>query len=226
MFMREEIVSLLMQSVRDIVRNGLPRESFEKLKKAKHRTRYGQVSLATAMTKVKLSASLGASIAWLSGGLGLVQSLIKETLPSWFISAHKSEQQESSGGAVSMLRGYALAYFTVLCGAFDWGVDSSLPASKWRPRIISYHMEFLASALNGKITLGCDPATWRAYVSGFVSLMVDCTPSWVVEVDAEVLKRLSRGLRQWDEEALALALLEAGGFGTMGAAAELIANSE
>ncbi|KAA8548575.1 hypothetical protein F0562_000158 [Nyssa sinensis] len=226
MFLTEEIVSLLMHSVRDILCSGLPKESLEKLKKAKIGMRYGQVSLAAAMTRVKLAASLGASLVWLSGGLGLVQSLFKETLPSWFISVHRSEQAEGLGGMVAMLGGYALAYFAVLCGAFAWGVDSSSSASKRRPKILGSHMEFLASALDGKISPGCDWATWHAYVSGFVSLMVGCTPTWVLEVDVEVLKRLSKGLRQWNEEELALALLGAGGFGTMGAAAELIIESE
>jgi hypothetical protein len=87
-------------------------------------------------------------------------------------------------------------------------------------------MEFLASALDGKISLGCDPATWRAYVSGFVSLMVGCTPNWVLEVDVNVLKRLSNGLRQLNEEELALSLLGVGGVATMGAAAELIIDTE
>ncbi|CAK9161891.1 unnamed protein product [Ilex paraguariensis] len=215
MFLREEIVYQLIQSMRDITCSG-----------PKSRMRYGHVSLATAMTKVKLAALLGASLVWLSGGLGLVQSLIKETLPSWFISAHRSEQDQCSGGMVVMLWGYALAYFALLCGAFAWGVDSSSSASKRRPKILGYHMEFLASALDGKISLGCDPTTWRAYVSGLVSLMIGCTPTWVLEVDAEVLKRLSKGLRQWNEEELALALLGAGGVGTMGAAAELIIENE
>ncbi|KAI3715390.1 hypothetical protein L6452_22372 [Arctium lappa] len=215
MFLREDIISLLMQSVKDIASNG-------KTPKGKQEIRYGQVSLATALTKVKLAAQLGASILWLSGGQGLVQSMINETLPSWFISAQMTGQEENTGGAVSMLWGYALAYFTVLCGAFAWGVDSSLSASKWRPRFLGSHMDFLASALNGKISLGCDPITWHSYVTGFVSLMVGCMPDWVVEVDIEVLKRLSQGLRQWNEEELALTLLESGGVGTMGAAAELI----
>lgn len=228
MFLREEIVYLLIQSVGDIVRSGLPKENLEKLKRAKNGMRCGQVSLATAMTQVKLAASLGASLAWLSGGLGLVQSLIKETLPSWFLSVHRSEHEEGGpGGAVAMLVGYALAYFTVLCGAFAWGVDSSLSASRRRPKVLGYHMEFLASALDGKISLGCDGTTWRAYVTGFMSLMVGCTPGWVMDVEVEVLKRMSKGLlRQWGEEELALALLGVGGVGTMGAAAELIIESE
>lgn len=223
MFLREEIVSVLLQSVRDIAFSGLPRERLEKLKKAKNGMKYGNVSLVTAITKVKVAASLGASLMWLSGGFGLVQSLIKEILPSWFLSVHTSEQGlGDSAGIVPMLQGYALAYFTILCVVFAWGIDSSTSASKRRPKILCRHMEFLASALDGEISLGCDPGTWRAYVSGFLSLMVGCTPSWVCEVNVELLKRLSKGLRQWNEEELAFALLGTGGVGTMGLAAELI----
>lgn len=220
-FITEEIVSLLMHSVREVAYNGLPREKREKLKTTKNGLKYGQISLAASMTQIKLAASLGASLLWLSGGLGLVQLLMKETLPSWFLSVHKSEQQGSEG-LVAMLQGYALANFALLCGAFAWGVDSTSSASKRRPKILGVHMEFLASSLDGNISLGCDWATWRAYVSEFVSLMVNCTPSWVVEIDVDVLKRLSNGLRQWNEEELALALLGVGGVGAMGGAAELI----
>lgn len=222
----EEILSLLMDSVKEIACNGARKERSGKLKTTNNAKRYGQISLSSAMTQVKLAASLGASLVWLSGGLVLVQSVIKETLPSWFISVHRSEQEKCSEGIVSMLGGYALAYFAVLCGAFAWGTDSSSSASKRRPKILGVHMEFLASALDGKISLGCDWATWRAYVTGFVSLMVGCTPSWVLDVDVDVLKRLSNGLRQWNEEELALALLGLGGVGTIGAAAELIIESE
>ncbi|KAJ0491871.1 putative mediator of RNA polymerase II transcription subunit 33A/B [Helianthus annuus] len=215
MFLREDIISILLQCVKDIASNG-------KTPKGKHETKYGQVSVSASLTKVKLAAQLGASFLWISGGQGLVQSLINETLPSWFISAHKEE----TGGPVSMLSGYALGYFTVFCGAFAWGVDSSMSASKWRPRFLGSHMEFLASALNGKITLGCDPITWRSYVTGFVNSMAGCLPNWVAEVDIEILKRLSKGLVHWNEEELALKLLESGGVGTMGAAAELICQSD
>ncbi|KAF5787780.1 putative mediator of RNA polymerase II transcription subunit 33A/B [Helianthus annuus] len=216
MFLREDIISLLIQCVKDIASSGATTP------KGKQETKYGQLSLATSLTKVKLAAQLAASILWISGGQGLVQSLINETLPSWFISAHREE----TGGPVSMLSGYALGYFTVLCGAFAWGVDSSTSASKWRPRFLGSHMDFLASALNGKITLGCDPITWHSYVTGFLNLMLGCMADWVVEVDVEVLKRLSKGLRQWNEDELALKLLESGGVGTMGAAAELIAQTD
>lgn len=224
MFLKEEIVSLLMQTVEEIVHGGLHKERTVKLKKSKNGMKYGNTSFAAALTKVKLAASLGASIVFLTGGLGLVQSLIKETLPSWFMSIHRSEKEGNRGGMLPMLRGYALAYLAALSGAFIWGVDSSSSsaASKRRPKILASHMQFLASALDGKISVGCDPATWHAYFSGFLSLMVRCTPTWILELDVELLRRLCRGLRRSKEEELALALLGVGGHGTMGSAAELI----
>ncbi|KAI4301291.1 hypothetical protein L6164_034583 [Bauhinia variegata] len=226
MFLTEEIVSLLMLSVRDITSSGFPKGEVEKLKKTRYGMRYGQFSLAASMKRVKHAALLGASLVWISGGSSLAQSLIKETLPSWFLSAHGSpEEGEEPGGVVAMLRGYALAYFAVLSGTFAWGVDSSSPVSKRRAKILGSHLEFLASALDGKISLRCDSATWRAYVSGFVSLMVGCTPLWVSEVDVDMLKRLSKGLRQLNEQDLALRLLEIGGIGVMGSAAEMIIES-
>ncbi|KAI3742728.1 hypothetical protein L1987_60422 [Smallanthus sonchifolius] len=225
LFMTEEIVSLLMQSVKDILTTGIP---IENIKKPKSGTivRYGEVSLSAVMTRIKVAASLGASLVWMTGGLNLIQTLIKETLPSWFISVHRSDlNKDDSGGMIGMLIGYALAYFTILSGAFAWGVDSASSASKKRPIILGAHLKFMASALDGKISLGCNKATWRAYVSGFVSLMVSCSPKWARKVDVEVLRSLSKGLRKWDEEELALALLEIGGMGAMGVAAEFIIES-
>ncbi|KAB2003432.1 hypothetical protein ES319_D11G131500v1 [Gossypium barbadense] len=223
MFMTEEIVSLLMSSVRDIANSGLFRENLEKLKKAKFGLRYRQVSLGAATTRVRFAASLGASLVWLSGGLSLVQLLIQETLPSWFLSAHTPDQDGGEpGGLVAMLSGYALAYFVVLCGTLAWGVDSSSPTSKRRPKVLGAHLEFLASAIDGKISLGCEYATWHAYVTGFVSLMVGCTKKWVLDVNVDVLRRLSNGLRQWNEEELAIALLGLGGAEATASAAELI----
>ncbi|KAG9156997.1 hypothetical protein Leryth_009044 [Lithospermum erythrorhizon] len=227
MFMTEEIVSLLMHSVEDIANSGLPTEKLGKLKRTKHGMKYGHVSLAAAMTRVKLAASLGASLGWISGGLNLVNGLIKETLPSWFIATPGSEPEGGeSGGMIAMLKGYGLAYFSVLSGMFAWGVDSSSPASRWRPKVVRAHMEFLASALDGKISLGCNKCTWEAYVSGFVFLIVTCVPTWMQEVDVEVLKRVSRGLKQWNEEELALSLLGISGFEAVGAAAEMIIESQ
>ncbi|XP_051118470.1 mediator of RNA polymerase II transcription subunit 33A-like isoform X2 [Andrographis paniculata] len=226
-FLTEEIVSVLMDTVKDIANCGLPVEKLEKLGKTKFRMKYGQVSLSDSMTRVKVAASLGASLVWLTGGLVSVQSLIKEILPSWFISFHASDlkygsSSSSSGGIVAMLGGYALAYFTVISGIYAWGLDSESPASKRRPGFLGKHLEFLGSAMDGKISLGCDKGTWRAYVTGFFSLMVSCTPAWMVEVNVEVVKRVSRGLKRWNEEELALAVLGVSGIGAMGAAAEMI----
>ncbi|RAL43521.1 hypothetical protein DM860_012662 [Cuscuta australis] len=213
LFMTEEIVSLLMSTVGDVAN---PAENLERLKKTKHGLRYGQVSLVSALARLKLSASLGASLIWITGGLSLVQSLIHETLPSWFISVQK---QEPLAPGVEMMRGHALAYFTVLCMAFALGVG---PLGPRRSNVLTRHMEFLASALEGKISLGCNEATWRAYLSGFVSMMVVSTPNWVREVDVRVVKRLSKGLKQWKEEDLAVALLGVSGVVGMAEAAEMI----
>ncbi|PKU77796.1 mediator of RNA polymerase II transcription subunit 33A isoform X1 [Dendrobium catenatum] len=217
----EDILSIMMQSVKEIADTVVSKEKIEKLKKTKHGQRYGQVSLATAMTRVKVAANLGATFVWLSGGSGLIQGLFQEMLPSWFLSAHELDKEGSSGGLVYILGGHALAYFTLLCGMFAWGIDTTSP-SKRRPRVVEAHMEFLASALDGKISLGCDLALWRAYVSGFLGLVVECAASWVMEVNLGVVKRLSRGLRKWNQDDLALALLRKRGVEAMGAAAEVI----
>ncbi|KAA8543205.1 hypothetical protein F0562_021300 [Nyssa sinensis] len=185
MFVTEELVVLLMHSVKDIATSGLPTEKLDKLKKTKYGMRYGQVSLAAAMTRVKLAAALGASLVWIAGGSSLVQSLIKETLPSWFISVHGSEADGGeSGGMVSMLGGYALAYFAVVSGMFAWGVDSASAESKRRPNVLRGHLEFMASAVDGKISLGCDPATWRAV----------CL--WVCELDGGMYPDVDAGGRR------------------------------
>ncbi|KAG5415645.1 hypothetical protein IGI04_003212 [Brassica rapa subsp. trilocularis] len=212
----EEIFSLLIHSVKDIAQNRLSKENLERLKTVKDGSRYGQSSLGTAMTQVKLAASLSASLVWLTGGLGVVHLLIKETIPSWFLSVDKSDQeQEGPLELVAELRGHALAYFVVLCGAFAWGVDSRSAASKRRQGIMGSYLEFLASALDRKISVGCEIATWRAYITGLVSLMVSCLPCWVIEIDAEVLKSLSNGLRQWGKDELAILLISMGGIETM-----------
>ncbi|XP_061341383.1 mediator of RNA polymerase II transcription subunit 33A-like [Gastrolobium bilobum] len=226
-FLTEEILSILMLSVKDIASSELPKGDVKKLKKTKHGIKFGQVSLARSMSRVKRAALLGASLVWISGGPKLVHSFIRETLPSWFLSANMLEQDGGeSGTVVAMLRGYALAFFVMLSGAFSWGIDHSSITSKRGTKVLRLHLEFLTSALDRNSSLRCHCATWQAYVSGFVSLMVGCTPLWVQDVDVDLLKRLSRGLRRLNEHELALRLLEIGGLGVMGAAAEMIINFE
>ncbi|KAF8731892.1 hypothetical protein HU200_015837 [Digitaria exilis] len=221
----EDILDLLMLSVKDIAETTVPKQRPDKLKKTKYGMRQGRVSLSAAMTQVKVAASLGATLVWLSGGPALVQSLIQEMLPSWFLTVQNLDQGGSSGGMVYKLGGHALAYLAVYSGMFAWGIDST-PVSRRRERVTCSHLQFLASAMDGKISLGCDPSLWRAYVSGVLGLVVECTPCWVQEVDLKVLKRLSSGLRQWGEEDLAVALLRRAGPEAMGAAAELILGRE
>ncbi|PWZ38467.1 Mediator of RNA polymerase II transcription subunit 33B [Zea mays] len=221
----EDILSLLMLSVKDIAETTVPRQRPDKLKKTKYGMRHGQVSLSAAMTQVKVAASLGATLVWLSGGTALVQSLIQEMLPSWFLSAQNLDQGGASGGVVYKLGGHALAYFAVYSGMLAWGIDQT-PVSRRRERVMRSHLGFLASALAGKIFLGCDLSLWRAYVSGFLGLVVECTPCWVQEVDLRVLKRLSSGLRHWGEDELAVALLRRAGPEAMGTAAEMILGRE
>ncbi|MED6195439.1 Mediator of RNA polymerase II transcription subunit 33B, variant 3 [Stylosanthes scabra] len=225
-FLTEEIVSLLMLSVRDIATGELLKGEKEKLKKTKHGMRYGHVSLAASMTRVKHASLLGASFLWISGGSGLVQSLLTETLPSWFLSTQALDQDVGESGVkVAMLRGYALACFAVLSGMFAWGIDSSSHTSRRRPKILGIHLDFLANAMNCKVSFRCDYATWRAYVTGFMSLMVSCTPLWIEELNVGLLKRVSKGLRQFDEEDLALRLLEIKGASVMGEVVEMICQS-
>ncbi|KAJ1288615.1 hypothetical protein BS78_02G101500 [Paspalum vaginatum] len=220
----DDILSLLMLSVKDIAETTVPQQRSDKLKKTKYGMRHGQVSFATAMTQVKVAASLGATLVWLSGGIALVQSLIQEMLPSWFLSVQNLNQGGASGGMVYKLGGHALAYLAVYSGMFAWGIDAT-PVSRRRERVMQSHLQFLARALDGKISLGCDLSLWRAYVAGFLGLVVECTPCWVQEVDLRVLKRLSSGLRQWGEDELAVALLRRAGPEAMATAAELILGS-
>ncbi|XP_057549504.1 mediator of RNA polymerase II transcription subunit 33A-like isoform X2 [Amaranthus tricolor] len=221
----EEVLSILMTSVKGIAIGGLSPERLRKLKKVKSGMRYSQVSLASAMRRVKLAASVGASFLSISGGSNLLQTLLKEILPSWLISNQRSDDIGEPGGVIAILSGYALAYLVVLYGLFAWGIDTASSGSKYRSKVLASHLEFMVTALEGNISLGCDLATWQAYVSGFLGLLVRCIPSWLQEIDVNILKSLSKGLRQCNEEELAIALMGVSGVHAMGAAAELIGQS-
>jgi hypothetical protein len=58
-----------------------------------------------------------------------------------------------------------------------------------------------------------------------MSLMVSCTPLWIEELDVGMLKRVSMGLRQLNEDDLALQLLEIRGTSLMGEVAEMISQN-
>ena len=117
-----------------------------------------------------------------------------------------------------------MAYLLILSGAIVWGVEANLTSWEFckRARILGIHMDFLAGVLEGNISLGCHPATWKAYLSCLVGLMVSFTPSWIQEVKLETLRKLANGLRGWHECELALSLLERGGTAAIGSVAELV----
>ncbi|XP_010278916.1 PREDICTED: mediator of RNA polymerase II transcription subunit 33A-like [Nelumbo nucifera] len=187
------------------------------------RLKSSRVSLASATSWAKEVATLGASLLCVAGGVQLVQVLYKETIPTWLLSTR--EEKPTGVGPVSrILEGYAVAYLVFLSGSFVWGVGatSSTRAHSRRARIVGVHVDFVAGALEGNISLGCDPTTWKAYVSCFVGLVVHFAPAWIQEVRQEILRKLANGLRGWHECELALALLERGGIATMGYVAELI----
>ncbi|WJX65243.1 hypothetical protein P8452_49925 [Trifolium repens] len=65
----------------------------------------------------------------------------------------------------------------------------SLTEAKWGHLLLYLVRNVLLYwGCDGKISLRCDCATWRAYVSGFMSLMVSCTPPWIEELDVGMLK--------------------------------------
>uniref|UniRef100_A0A7N0REU2 Uncharacterized protein n=1 Tax=Kalanchoe fedtschenkoi TaxID=63787 RepID=A0A7N0REU2_KALFE len=117
-----------------------------------------------------------------------------------------------------------MAYLVVLSGSFVWGLGTKLPSWAFlrRAHILRAHLDFVAEVLEGNVSLGCHPATWKAYVSCLVGLIVSLAPLWIKEVKVETLKKLSSGLRGWRECELALSLLERGGAAAMGTVAELM----
>jgi hypothetical protein len=187
------------------------------------RLKSSQASLSMATTRAREVASLGASLLCVTGGAPLVQELFRNTIPTWLLSSRKEKLHKVS--AVSrIVEGYAMAYLLILSGAILWGVEvkpASLAFAR-RSRIVGAHMDFLAGVLEGNISLACDPATWKAYLSCLVGLMVRFTPAWIQEVKLETLRKLAGGLRGWHECELALSLLERGGTAAIGSVAELV----
>ncbi|KAM1110892.1 hypothetical protein ACFX13_010309 [Malus domestica] len=184
-----------------------------------------QVSQCLAIAKTKEVASLGASLLCVTGGVQLVQELYRETIPNWLLSS-KDERLGEANAVSHVMEGYAMAYLVILSGSIEWGIGDNLPswALSRRVRVVGIHMDFLAGALEGNISLGCHPATWKAYVSCLVGLMVNFAPVWIREVKVETLRKLAGGLRGWHECELALSLLERGGASAVGTAAELVVN--
>lgn len=232
MFLSNEVLLLVAEAARDLgAQSSLDWETSGTAAAHGSRLRCVQPSLSTSMARAVQASSLGASLLYISGGTTLVSKLFTESLPTWFLSASGSKSGQASGGMI--LEGYAVAHFALLSGALAWGVSGSkgfqlsspgstgVPLKMRRHYVLGSHMEFLASGLGGDVAVGCEQTIWRSYVVGFVALMVTCTPTWILELDIETLRKVATGLRFWHEHDLAIALLERGGPSAMGAAAEL-----
>lgn len=218
-FVPGEILAVLLSSVREL--GAVGNEAGVSSIKNGSRLRCLNPSLATTVAKMTQVSSLAASLLSVCGGMTLTQLLYTETLPTWFLSNHMSK--DTSAGfksSTALLEGYAIAYFAVLSGVLAWGITNSKEHSS-RRRAVGSHMRFLATALDGRISLECDPSTWKAYILGFVALIVACTPNWILDVKVETLKKMAVGLRRWHEHDLAAALLEYGGAAAMNTAGEL-----
>ncbi|KAK7340098.1 hypothetical protein VNO77_20792 [Canavalia gladiata] len=182
-----------------------------------------EASLSLAVQSAKEVATLGASLLCAAGGIQLVQELYKETIPTWLLSSRDVKQNNDS--AVSyILEGYAMAYLLILSGSIIWGVGTKLPLGTFtrRSRTIEVHLDFLAEVMEKKISLSCNPITWKTYVCCLVGLIVSLAPAWVQEVKVDTLRKLACGLSRWNEHELALSLLQRGGTAAMGALAELV----
>jgi len=171
-------------------------------------------------------AMLGAGLLCIAGGPLVVQVLYEETLPTLLLSA-REQILEDPGPVSSTLQGYAMANMLFFCGSLLWGSERTSSVLKLsflsrRPRVVGTHMDFIAGVLDGHILLGCDPGTWKAYVSCFVFLVVKFVPSWLLDIKLDTLKKIAAGLRSWHEHDLALSLLERAGPRTISAVVETL----
>lgn len=209
-FVNNVILKLVIDWTRELVANQPP------FSEHSARLLSGKSSIAAAASAVKNVATLGASLLCVAGGPLLVQVLYEETMPSTLISWEFSLTNGPDAATARLLEGYAMAYMLLLSGGFIWGLRktpsrcSSFLSSKYS-RAVGMHMEFVAGVLEGKVSVGCDPMTWRAYVSCLVGLLVRFVPSWIPEIRKRTLRKMAAGLRGWNEWELALALLERAG---------------
>uniref|UniRef100_A0A2P2K0V4 Mediator of RNA polymerase II transcription subunit 33A n=1 Tax=Rhizophora mucronata TaxID=61149 RepID=A0A2P2K0V4_RHIMU len=186
------------------------------------RLKSSPASLSRATAKAREVAILGASLLCASGGMNLVQELYQETVPTWLLS--REEKQNEVSAMSHVVEGYAMAYMVIFSGSLVWGIGPKTPpwALGKRAHMFGGHMDFLARVLKEKISLGCHPATWKAYVSCLVGLVVSYAPSWIQELKLETLRKLASGLRGWHESGLALSLLERGGVDAMAYVGEMV----
>lgn len=219
-FLCDEILALVAGAARDLASGASARESMSREQGLDTEARNAR--MRSAVHLLTQASALGASLLHVSGGPTLVQLLFSETLPTWFMSGSGFKGMENvRRGAGGPMEGYAIAHFALLSAMFTWGVSSARSLAT-RQRVVNDHLEFIASGLEGKLSIGCEPPYWKAYVVGFLTLMATCAVSWIADVKRDTLRYLARGLRLWHEHDLAVAILERGGPAMMGATAELV----
>ena len=229
MFLSDETLLLVAESALELGSHGDVDAGQESSSPSVSKLRCVNPSLSSCMSRAVQASSLGASLLYISGGATLVAKLFTDSIPTWFLSGERSKGTTQAPRGL-ILEGYAIAHFALLSGALAWGVSSSsiqlehtgVPFRMRRHHVLGAHMEFLASGLGGDLTVSCEQTLWRSYVVGFLALMVTCTPSWILELKIETLRKLATGLRFWHEHDLAVALLERGGPSAMSAAADLM----
>ncbi|KAI9074293.1 hypothetical protein K1719_043778 [Acacia pycnantha] len=181
-------------------------------------------SLSLATQRAKEAATLGASLLCVVGGIQLVQELYRETIPTWLLTRSDVKYDNEKKSVSHILEGYAMAYLLILSGSIIWGVGakSRSDALCRRTRCVGVHLEFLAQVMEGNISVSCNPATCKAYVSCLMGLMLTLAPAWIQEVNVDTLRKLAHGLCRWREYEIAFHLLQRGGPAAMGPLAELI----
>lgn len=186
----------------------------------------GRTPLSGAASMAYQVAMLGAGLLCIAGGPLVVQVLYEETFPTLLLSA-REQILEDPGPVSSTLQGYAMANMLFFCGSLLWGSERTSSVMKLsflsrRPRVVGTHMDFIAGVLDGHILLGCNPGTWKAYVSCFVFLVVKFVPSWLLDIKLDTLKKIAAGLRSWHEHDLAISLLERAGPQTISVVVETL----
>lgn len=184
------------------------------------RLRSGQTSLSVGSVRAKQAASLGSSLLCAAGGSQQVHELYCESIPTWLLKIR--EEVRTSSTVSSIVEGYAVAYLVVLSGACAFGVRECRTPPSNGCRIIGVHMDFVAQVMEGNVSVGCGPATWKAYALCLIGLVVRYAPSWIQQVKPETLGKLARGLIGWNRCELAISLIERGGVPAMDLGVQLL----
>ncbi|XP_038693797.1 mediator of RNA polymerase II transcription subunit 33A-like isoform X2 [Tripterygium wilfordii] len=214
-FVNDIIIGLVAEYTR-VLPMRLPRTDSFRLKSS-------AASQFVAAAKAREAATLGASLICVAGGMELVKELYLETIPTWLLSS-REEKTGEVGSRSCILEGYAMAYMLISAGSYEWGVRAEPPswAFSIRAQIVGSHMDFLARVLEKNISVGCHPITLKAYVSSLIGLLISRTPAWIQEMKLETLTKLASGLREWQQQKLALSLLERGGIAAFGSVVEIV----